>query len=150
MSNGLVKRIYLSGSMTGTKFEDQMEWRCWFEQALKDTGVYCFNPPAHFSPDYADNNLSDSSGYRSDREVMQYDLLQLSKADLVIVNFDIGNKSSLGTMAEIAIAYDHRIPIIGICKNMYTLHPWQRDMCERIFSTKEWALQYLVTHYVGE
>ncbi len=150
MSKLLVDRVYLSGSMTGVKFEDQVRWRVWFADALEDADVYCYNPPAHFSPDYIDNTATDASGYHDDREVMQYDLLQLAKSDLVIVNFDIGNKQSLGTMAEIAIAYSHRIPIIGICKDINTLHPWQRDMCERILSSKEWALAYLAMHYIGE
>lgn len=144
----IVNRIYLSGSMTGLTLKEQLQWRNKIANALEDIGITCYNPPAHFSDAYVDNDLTNASGYKSDREVMEYDLWQLRNSDLVVVNFDVGNTQSLGTMAEIAIAYDHRIPILGICKDTSKLHPWQRDMCARIFESDSMLLLYLCNHYL--
>ena len=138
-------KIYLSGAMTGVSFEEQNEWRQkfvdWFENVAE-----CFNPVAHFSEHYCDNNLADFTGYKSDREVMNFELNELRKSDLVIANLTKPN--SLGTMAEIAIAYELRIPVYGITDKPSKLHPWQRDMCERIFKSYESCAMYLLDHYL--
>lgn len=141
------KRIYLSGAMTGLSFEEQLRWRRDLQIALDEFAI-CFNPPAHFSEHYIDNELTDSSGYKSDREVMNFDLHELRKSDLVIVNFDNGGDKSLGTMAEIAIAHELRIPVLGFGIDKTKLHPWQRDMCERIFNSSTSCVMYLIDHYL--
>ena len=59
-------------------------------------------------------------------EGMEFDLNRVRSSDLIIVNFN--DVYSLGTMAEIATAYERRIPIIGLNENNQDLHPWQTEM----------------------
>lgn len=84
--------------------------------------------------------------YKSDREVMELDLNKLRNSDLLIINFN--DVYSLGSMAELAIAYDRRIPIIGL--NIYNekLHPWQYEMCNRIFDDIDEMLNYIEDFYL--
>ena len=55
---------------------------------------------------------------------------------------------SLGSMSELAIAYDRRIPIIGLDDNKQELHPWQIEMCNRIFDDINEMLDYVVDYYL--
>jgi len=52
---------------------------------------------------------------------MEFDLNKVRHSDLIICNFN--DMFSLGTMAELAIAYERRIPVIGLDINKQTLHP---------------------------
>lgn len=75
---------------------------------------------------------------------MEFDLYKVRNSNLIIVNFN--SPASLGTMAELAIAYEKRIPVIGLCEgDAGTLHPWQTEMCTRIFTD-----MYELTAYVND
>ena len=66
---------------------------------------------------------------------------------MIIVDF--ANPKSLGTMAEIAIAYEHRIPVIGLNESGIELHPWQIEMCNKIFSDKNKLVNYVIDYYLN-
>ena len=78
---------------------------------------------------------------------MRLDLHKLRNSDLIIANFN--DMYSLGSMAEIAIAYDRRIPIIGLNIDDQELHPWQICMCERIFNDMEDMVDYIQKFYLN-
>ena len=77
---------------------------------------------------------------------MEFDLNKVRNADLIIVNFN--DMYSLGTMSEIAIAYEKRIPIIGFDLDNQTLHPWQIEMTNRIFNNINEMLEYIQHYYL--
>ena len=77
---------------------------------------------------------------------MELDLHKLRNSNLVIVNFN--DMYSLGSMSELAIAYDRRIPIIGLDVNKQELHPWQIEMCNRIFDDMDEMLDYVEDYYL--
>lgn len=139
--------IYLCGGMGkfGKKnFDEGNNWRLtckkMFEKMSSKYIVYTFNPNDYF-------NFRDVPPlYESEAEVMNYDLRNLRKADLVIVNFN--DMYSLGSMAEIAIAYERRIPIIGVNESKQSLHPWQVCMCDRIFKSFDEMKFYIRDFYL--
>ena len=103
--------IYLSGGMQKfgkENFDEGNNWRMYCKCALEsyecDHKVKVCNPNELF-------NFKDEPQYASEREVMNLDLHKLRQSDLVVVNFN--DKWSLGTMSEVAIANDRRIPVIG-------------------------------------
>jgi len=51
-------------------------------------------------------------------------------------------------MSELAIAYDRRIPVIGLNANKEELHPWQFEMANRIFDDINELLDYVVDMYL--
>lgn len=134
--------VYLSGGITGLNINEANDWRAdlciQFERV--HSKCYVFNPVEHFNPD---NPLD----YESEKEVMDYELNILKKSDFVIVNFNA--PKSLGTMSEIAIAYNLGIPVIGLNEKGIELHPWQNDFCTRIFSNIDDLSYYVIQHYLN-
>ena len=134
------KTFYLGGGMTNLEPDERNGWRNEMEELCSEYyHVNLFNPCNHW--DIGDPNVND-------REAMDYDIRRLRDADVLVVNFN--DPSSLGTMAEIAIAYDRRKPILGICSSeeiMCKLHPWQIAMCDHFFKSVEDVCEYLAMHY---
>lgn len=105
--------------------------------------VHCCNPNDHF-------NFLNNKTYKSEKEIMEYDLYKVRKSDVIIANFN--DPSSIGTACEIAIAHEYSIPIIGLCEHdeENNLHPWLKEFCSRIFINREELVLYLLQHYVNE
>lgn len=144
--------IYLSGGMSkfGKKnFDEGNMWRIYCERTLNNFSdssddrykAYVINPNSYF------NFLDEPPRYKTEREVMNYDIYRLVNCNLVICNFN--DPSSLGTTSEIAIAYDRRIPVIGLNEEHAELHPWQLYMCERIFDDIDEMLDYVEDFYLS-
>lgn len=130
------------GKFGKENFSEGNEWRVDISNQLKnlsDGYISSINPNDYY-------NFLDDSTYDSQKEVMDFDLWKLRQSDLVIVNFN--DISSLGTMSEIAVAYDHKIPIIGLCEddNINQLHPWQESMCLKIFTDREVLVRYVIDY----
>ena len=135
--------IYLAGAMSGISFEESNAWRKNITKLLNntyaDTKVKCINPNDYY-------NFKEVT-YDSEREVMEFDLHKVRHSDLVIVNFSC--PKSLGTMAELAIAYEHRIPVIGLNEIGQNLHPWQIEMCNKIFRNENDLVNYVIDFYLN-
>lgn len=139
--------IYLSGSITGLKSKDEVLYRHQMKEKLEDKKqmyrykykVSVFNPVEYF-------NYLDEVMYQSEKQVMRYELNKLRTSDLVIVDFK--NPNSLGTMAELAIAYELKKPIIGFNKDHNKLHPWQEEMCDVMFDKLTDLIDYIIEFYL--
>lgn len=140
--------IYLCGGMGKfgkENFDESNKWRLYCKTALEnyqcDYKIKVYNPNDYFG--FAD----EPPRYKTQDEVMRLDLHKLRTSDLVIVNFN--DMYSLGSMSEIAIAYDRGIPVIGIDISNQELHPWQICMCERIFDDFDDMLDYVEDMYLN-
>lgn len=137
-------KIYLSGSMSNVSFEEQSKWRQQIQDAIKFNYEYekkatFFNPVQYF-------NFVEKR-YESELEIMNFDLNGLRNSDLVIVNFN--NPSSIGTAMELMLAYEMRIPILGLNKDDTKLHPWLECCCDRIFNNMKDLVEYTVEFYLN-
>ena len=132
------------GKFGKDNFEKSNTWRIYCKNTLEncecDYKVKVINPNDYF------NFVEEPPGYASQREVMELDLHKLRNSDLVIANFN--DMYSLGSMAELAIAYDRRIPIVGLDIDKQELHPWQIEMCNRIFEDIDEMLDYVEDYYL--
>ena len=137
-------KIYLSGSMSDISFEEQSKWRQQIQDAIK-FNFDCEKKPIFFNPVNYFN--FEEVRYKSQREVMEFDLNGLRHSDLVIVNFN--DPTSLGTCAELAVAYEMKIPIIGINKDEKELHPWLIEFTSRMCSSLKEAAEYVVDFYLN-
>ena len=140
-------QIYLCGGMgkfEKENFKESNTWRIYCKNTLEncecDYNVKAINPNDYF------NFKEEQPRYVSQREVMELDLHKLRNSDLVIANFN--DMYSLGSMAELAIAYDRRIPIVGLDIDKQELHTWQIEMCNRIFSDIQEMLDYVEDYYL--
>lgn len=139
--------VYISGAITGLKSKEEVDYRYTIKKRLENGNdmhgykqkVCVFNPIEFF-------NYIDEKNYISEKQVMNYELDKLRKSDLIIVDFK--NHKSLGTMSEMSIAYEHRIPIIGLNLNSYDIHPWQKEMCDIIFYNYNQLISYIIGYYL--
>lgn len=141
-------RIYLCGGMSKFNKENFNEGNKWrvlckevFENCDSQYYVYVDNPNDYF------NFIEEPRRYQSQREIMEFDLNKVRNADLVIINFN--DMYSLGSMAELAIAYEKRIPVIGLDVDNQELHPWQIEMCNRIFNNIVDLIDYVEDFYLN-
>lgn len=139
--------IYLAGGMGKfgkENFDEGNAWRIYCKEMLEkyecNYGVNVINPNDYF------NFKEDPQRYETQREVMEFDLNKVRHADLIIINFN--DMYSLGSMAELAIAYERKIPIIGLDIDNQKLHPWQIEMCNRIFNNIDEILNYVEDFYL--
>lgn len=140
--------VYLSGAMQKfgkDEYEKSNKWR-------KDIVAYCrnyyFDKINFFNPNDYWNFKDEEQNTFSEREIMEYDLYRLKKSDILFVY--INYLWSLGTMAEIAIAYELRKPIIIVNASGEELHSWQKEMANIVFEGTNWlpAVTYLADHYI--
>ena len=139
--------IYLIGGITKFGVDDYCKsntWRAYLKSALEACDsiydVHVVNPNDYY-------NLLDKSAYDSEREIMEFDLHKVRNSNLCICNFN--DIYSLGSMAELAIAYERRIPVIGLCENNEQLHPWQEEMIIKKFDNLEALALYVIDYYLN-
>ncbi len=139
--------IYTCGGMGKfgkENFNEGNSWRLHCKKSLEnydcDYKVKVINPNDFF------NFIDEPPQYKTQSEVMNLDLHKLRNSDLVIANFN--DMYSLGSMAEIAIAYERKIPVIGLDINNQHLRPWQIEMTERIFNDIDEMLDYIQNFYL--
>ena len=130
--------------MENLSFEEQSKWRQKVMDAIK-FNYDCEKKPIFFNPVNYFN--FEEVKYKSEREVMEFDLNGLRNSDIVLVNFN--DPSSLGTCAELAIAYEMKIPIVGINKDGQELHPWLKCFCNRICGSLKEAVEYVWEFYLN-
>ena len=135
-------KFYMAGGMAGLSIEEQMEWRKDIKKRINNSLIhdptYFFQPPYYYQPD--------GDYHRSEREAFLFDLNRLRHSDIVIVNFNVPN--SIGTAQELAVAYEHRIPVIGLNEDKNELHPWLYECCTRICETREELVEHIVNFYL--
>ena len=138
-------KIYLSGGMGSLGFEEQSKWRKQIIDAIKFGDYDYEKKPVFFNP--VDYYNFEETRHKSEREVMNFDLNGLRNSDLVIVNFN--DPKSIGTAAELAIAYDMKIPIIGINKDNQELHPWLIEFTSRMCEDIREVVEHTVEFYLN-
>lgn len=139
-----MNQIYAAGAITGLTNAQHFVWRDKLAFLINDCtcGKWnVFNPSIHIS-EVEEFNMKE-------REAMDYDLFHLLRSDLMVVNFNY-NPASIGTVAEMGAAYTHQIPIIGLNETNEKLHPWQIEMCLRIFTNIDMMINYLCDHFINE
>lgn len=131
--------------MGNLSFEEQSKWRQQITNEILygdhhyEKKVSFFNPVNYFN--------FEEVQHKSEREVVEFDLNGLRNSDLVVVNFN--DPSSLGTCAELAIAYEMKIPVVGINKDGKELHPWLECFCNRMCTSLREAAEYVVEFYLN-
>ena len=143
------KKVYLSGAIgcyERSKSNYHKLWREDVDKKLRYSGFPCFDPTKFYSyNDY--NDLS----HITEKEVMRYELNQLRRSDIVLVNLDSVD-DSIGTAQEILYAYLLSIPIIGFIEDEEStyIHPWIKEEVDKIFvgeNSKDEAVDYIRTYY---
>lgn len=138
-------RVYLSGGMGSLSFEEQSKWRKQVINAILFGDYHYEKKPIFFNPvNYY--NFTEVR-YRSEREVMEFDLNALRHSDLVIVNFN--DPKSIGTAMELMLAKERNTPVIGFGVNGQTVHPWLLESCTRVCDNLREVVEHVVDFYLN-
>ena len=129
--------------MSDISFEEQVEWR---DKFIIDSGwgddnsdISVFSPPDYYN--------KKKKKYKTQREVMDFDLYNLRKSDIVVVNFNV--PKSIGTAMELILAKELHIPIIGINEDKKKLHPWLVECVSRMCDSIGEAIEYIHGFYLS-
>ena len=137
--------VYLSGGMSNLSFEEQNKWRQQVKDAILYSDYDLKKNPVFFNPvDYFNFEVNE---HKTEKEPFEYDLYQLRNSDLVIVNFNAPN--SIGTAMELMLAYELRIPVIGLNKDGVELHPWLTEIPMRICTDMRELCDYVVKFFLN-
>ena len=137
-------KIYLAGGMSNLTLEEQTKWRTRFQDAVEYGEYDCKKKPIFFDPTH--NYSIFEQEHKSEREVFEYDLYNLKRSDLVVVNFNA--PKSIGTAMELAIAKENDIPVIGLNKDNAELHPWILECCTRVCEDFKELVEYVVKFFL--
>lgn len=153
--------IYLAGSMEAISEDEARAWRKEFSNELlshyknEDScyGINChsiFDPTKYYTYKNRQVLATEEAKIRYDKECFDYEMRNVNSADYMIVNLS-HIRQSVGTLQELAIAYQNDIPIIGINKNNEPLHSWVLNECSKICfgpDAIKSAANYLYEYYL--
>lgn len=131
-----MKQFYLAGGISGLSFDESNKWREILKSALWSAKV--INPVDYYNYDVRMHD--------TEKEIRNFELNLVRHSDLVIVNFN--QPSSIGTAQELAVAYEHRIPAIGLNENHYELHPWLVECVDKMFYSMDDLIEYVKNYYM--
>ncbi len=153
-------KIYLAGPISGLTYEQATTWRAWVAEQL-DEAVECMSPMRGKA--WLKNSVKTlatfvklSPGNTHDaalvtpRAIVTRDLQDVRLANLLLVNFTIGNSGpslilprvSVGTVYEIAVAKEHNIPIVLVMKSGDVhYHPFITEAAGFVVEDLETAIQ---------
>ncbi|MEE1445200.1 nucleoside 2-deoxyribosyltransferase [Faecalibacillus intestinalis] len=142
-----VFQIYLAGGMQDLSFEEQNEWRkeiCRCINSRCEKSLVDVKPVSIINP--VDYYNFENDKHETEKEVMRFDTRLVKNSDLIIVNAN--DPKSIGTSMEIAIAYEHHIPVLILNKDIEPLHAWWIEMSDRVFRDSDSLCDYVTNFYL--
>jgi nucleoside 2-deoxyribosyltransferase len=124
-----MKKVYLAGPVTGLSFNSSEGWRDEFKRLMKSSAllphVGLFSPLR--AKDYLRGESSIAAQYEgttfsSQKGIMGRDHWDVVTSDALVIDFSGSEQVSIGTVMEIAWAYERRIPVIAVVDKLHT-HP---------------------------
>lgn len=116
---------YLAGPISGTSYDECVDWREHAVEELARHGILGMSPMRGKAYLKGLQQIGDSypgTSMSSTRGIMTRDFFDCTRADVLIVNLLGAKKVSIGTVMEIAWAWQARIPVIVAMENEGNLH----------------------------
>lgn len=101
------RSVYLSGPMGGCSFKEMTEWRTYVAERLNSDTLKCTLPTRSFTEAAAPKE--------TDKWINRRDYFDCVQSQCILVNFQGMKTISIGTVMEIAWAYQKQIHIICVC-----------------------------------
>lgn len=140
-----MRKVYLAGNMKHLSYKEAMAWRKTLMNEIdcRNYGEFTFVcPPVYYN--YEKQN------HKSEKEIKDYELMQLSECDIMVVSLDRVNES-VGTHFEIAMAdymkqSGKHIMVLGL-GDPAGVHPWILDSISRIEPNEELLADYIAFYF---
>ena|SRR2546427_12993023 len=121
--------VYLAGPITGLTFGEATDWREYAIKQLANYGIKGISPMR--AKEYlatigtisgTGKEYSHLGTFSTPEAVITRDRWDTTRADAVLVNLLGAKAPSIGTIAEIAWAYDHRVPLVCAMEKEGNVH----------------------------
>lgn len=123
-------KVYLAGPISGLSYDECVNWREEAKAALAKYGIRGFSPMRHkgylsaeakIEHDYPARVMSCQKG------IMTRDHYDVISSDAILVNLlgctpEGTNRVTVGTVMELAWAWDRRIPVVAVMEKEGNLH----------------------------
>ncbi len=120
--------VYLSGPMGGCSFKEMSAWRDYVSDSLNSGTLKCVSPVRSFGEGIVP--------VETPKWVNRRDYFDCVSAQCVLVNFKGMKTLSIGTIMEIAWAYQKQIHIVCVCDpDGPQTHPMLKDSITHEVST---------------
>jgi nucleoside 2-deoxyribosyltransferase len=119
------KKVYLAGPISGLTYDECTRWRDEARVALLPHGIECYSPMRNKAFLREVGTIEQSyPGYAlsGDRAIMTRDHHDTTTADAVLVNLLGTARVTIGTVMEIAWAWDRKIPVVAVIEPAGNLH----------------------------
>lgn len=137
--------MYLSGPISGLTYKGSTDWREFVTQAFPPhiQGVSPMRAKRYLDKPGVKIEGSYDFPMSTDRAINSRDRFDTLRADAVLVNLLGAERVSIGTVMEIAWAYDHKIPVVVAMEPEGNLHehPMLRDSISVRVSSLEEAIE---------
>ena len=123
-------KVYLAGSIRGLNYNEATEWREKVKIELSKYGIDGYSPmraKSYLKPinDVGVDRLKDSYAEHplsTMKAIVCRDFLDCTKSNLIIVYLKGAKEVSMGTIMEIAWAYQARVPIVLVMEKAGNIH----------------------------
>lgn len=135
--------IYLAGGMSGIPSEEYTKRR----KTIK--GLLFLRKPDNLLLNIIDPSKYynyDFKYHETEKEILRWELNKVRNSNLIIVDLTV--EKSVGTIIELAIAYENKIPIIGVNVDKENIHPWLEEICDRTFTNINDGVDYVTGYYL--
>lgn len=144
--------VYLAG-LISTDTPESLEWRIRIAPLLQDAGFEVRTPmfgKKKLDCDSKDGGLTSSSA--SSKSIVLRDRRDVRESDIILVHLETFGctRPLVGTVCELAWAWDQRTPVVAICKpDNYLMrkHPFISEFVSHYADNEEEALDFLRRYY---
>ena len=151
-----MRRVYLSGPITGCTYKGATEWRTSVRLELEDAGYMVLDPLRGKSFLSSQTRIAQEANTTdnpriSDKALVMRDRSDVNATDIMLVNLLGSRIVSIGTMFELAWAnLLHKLTVIVVePDNIHARHPFVRESGV-MFSDLESAVDYVKSCHVRE
>ncbi len=126
-------QVYLAGPINGTFYTKETDWRSQATAELKfqsNVSINVLSPMR--GKDEFDGKLIDEVTNHDPIELVGRDYSDIRRSDIILCNIPKNDKDkiSIGTCAELGIAYERRIPVVLVCDWWFKDHPFVKVFCQ--------------------
>lgn len=146
------RKIYLAG-LISTDFTESLDWRYRVTPRLEEIG-FEVSSPLHGKKDLRNQTKDGGMNYtcNSSKSIILRDRRDVREADILLVHLELfgSTRPLLGTIAELAWAWDQRTPVVAICNlnNDYMRkHPFMAEFISHYEPTEDAAINFLQRYY---
>ena len=142
--------VYLAG-LISTEVPESLDWRLKVEPRLTEAGFEVLSPMRGKNPKaLVQGGLVDPNV--TSKDILMRDFHDVKRANVILAHLEIfgGNRSLLGTIAELAWAWQLTTPVVGIADLQNSLmrnHPFVREFISHYHCNIYDAAEFIINYY---